>query len=145
MPRHGFPANSAVGQLRQPDVGIPVTFQAGHGLVRHFLTGGFCASLCRYSELVGFGRACAPLHYGHPSFWVHCHAQRGAARPPAQCSFTAPPKIKNRLFPERPKLGPPGAYNFSTGLSCTLSELRCTKSYAAPSELSCTLLSYAAS
>ncbi len=56
----------------------------------------------------------------------------------------------------RPKLGPPGSYIFPLGYAAlplvTLHpvELRCTlratlhpKSYATPSELSCTLLSYA--
>ncbi len=32
--------------------------------------------------LVGFGLACAPVRCAHPSFWAHCHAKRGAARPP---------------------------------------------------------------
>jgi len=32
---------------------------------------------------VGFGLACAPVRYAHPSFWAHCLAKRGAARPPA--------------------------------------------------------------
>jgi hypothetical protein len=32
--------------------------------------------------LVGIGLACAPVRCAHPSFWVHCHAKRGAARPP---------------------------------------------------------------
>ena len=31
---------------------------------------------------MGFGRACTPVRCAHPSFWAHCHAQRGAARPP---------------------------------------------------------------
>ena len=38
---------------------------------------------------MGFGRACAPVRCAHPSFWAHCHAQRGAARPPAHRSFAA--------------------------------------------------------
>jgi hypothetical protein len=42
-----IPENCAVGQIRQSDVGIPVSCQAGHGLVLHFPTDGFCASLCR--------------------------------------------------------------------------------------------------
>jgi hypothetical protein len=54
----------------------------------------------QYILLVGLGRACAPVRYAHPSFWAHCHAQRGAARPPTHRSFAAPPKIKNKLFPE---------------------------------------------
>jgi hypothetical protein len=100
---------------------------------------------------VGFGRACAPVRCAHPSFWTHCHAQRGALRPPpAHRSFAAPTKIKNRLyietksFPSSPKSAARGVY-FSTGLSCTL------LSYIAPYwttlhpfELRCALLSYAA-
>jgi hypothetical protein len=39
--------------------------------------------------LVGFGRACAPVRCVHPPFWAHCHAERGAARPPAHRSFAA--------------------------------------------------------
>jgi hypothetical protein len=42
-----------------------------------------------YYGLVGFGRACAPVRCAHPSFWVHCHAKRGAARssPPIAASL----------------------------------------------------------
>jgi hypothetical protein len=35
----------------------------------------------KYQLLVGFGLACAPVRCAHPSFWAHCHAKRGAARP----------------------------------------------------------------
>ncbi len=42
-----------------------------------------------YSVLAGFGRTCAPVRCAHPSFWVHCHTKRGAARPPAHRSFAA--------------------------------------------------------
>ncbi len=38
---------------------------------------------------MGFGLACAPVRCAHPSFWVHYHAKRGAARPPAHRSFAA--------------------------------------------------------
>ena len=31
---------------------------------------------------MGFGRACAPVRCAHPSFWAHCHAKQGTARPP---------------------------------------------------------------
>ncbi len=48
---------------------------------------------------MGFGSACAPVRCAHPSFWAHYQAQQGAARPPHR-SFAAPPKIKNKLFPE---------------------------------------------
>ncbi len=48
-------------------------------------------------ELVGFGRACAPVCCAHPSFRVHCHAKRGAARPhpaiAASLLLIRPPKI----------------------------------------------------
>jgi hypothetical protein len=46
---------------------------------------------------VGFGLACAPVRYAHPSFWGHCHAKRGAARPPpiaAALLYIHTPKIK---------------------------------------------------
>ena len=73
-----------------------------------------------YTSLVGFGLACAPVRCAHPSFWAHCHAQRGAACPSAHRSFAAPPKQKitisrNKMSPSRPKLGPPGAYVFPLG------------------------------
>ena len=43
-----------------------------------------------YHELEDFG----------PSFWAHKHAKRALCAPPPYCSFTAPPQIKNKLFPE---------------------------------------------
>jgi hypothetical protein len=47
--------------------------------------------------LVGFGLACAPVRCAHPSLWLHCHAKRGAARPPlpiaASLLLIRPPKI----------------------------------------------------
>ncbi len=46
---------------------------------------------------MGFGLACAPVRYAHPSFWGHCHAKRGAARPPpiaAALLHIHTPKIK---------------------------------------------------
>jgi hypothetical protein len=45
-----------------------------------------------YYVLVGFDRACAPVRCAHPSFWLHCHAQRGAARPPPIAATLFPPK-----------------------------------------------------
>ncbi len=48
-------------------------------------------------SLVGFCRACAPVRCAHPSFWAHCHAKQGAARPPpiaASLLFLRIPKIK---------------------------------------------------
>ncbi len=46
---------------------------------------------------MGFCRACAPVRCAHPSFWAHCHAKQGAARPPpiaASLLFLRIPKIK---------------------------------------------------
>jgi hypothetical protein len=40
-------------------------------------------------KLVGFGRACAPMRCAHPSFWAHCHAKQGAARPPPPLPIAA--------------------------------------------------------
>ncbi len=114
----------------------------------------------QYVILVYFGRACAPLRCAHPSFWAHCYAQRGAARPPPsqlRCFLFAPQSLssgQNRATR--------GVY-LSIGLSCTLlsyiasywatlhsPELRCTlMSYTAPewatlhpNELHCTLFRY---
>jgi len=98
---------------------------------------------------VGFGRACAPVRCAHPSFWAHCHAQRGAARPPSIAASPLP-QIKNKLFPETkclPSAQTRAAWGiyFSNGLSCTL------LSYAAPylatlhpTKLCCIQMSYAA-
>ena len=71
-----------------------------------------------YHILVGFGLACAPVRCAHPSFWAHCYAQLGAARPPAHRSYAAPLEIKidyfqNKMSSFRPELGPLGAYIFS--------------------------------
>ncbi len=107
--------------------------------------------------LVGFGRACAPVRCAHLSFWANCHAQRGAARPPAHRSFAAPQKYKNTLFPET-KCFPSGPNSGHQGRislhrdKLHPTELHCTLlCYAAPSwatrhptELHCILLSYAA-
>ncbi len=107
-------------------------------------------------KLVGFGRTCAPVRCAHPSFWAHCHTQRGAARPSLHRSFAAPPKIK-KLFPKTkclpsgPNSGRQG-HIFFHWAKLHPTELRCTLlSFAAPSwatlhpiELRGTLLSYAA-
>jgi hypothetical protein len=57
----------------------------------------------------GFGLACAPVRCTHPSFWVYCHAKRGAARPPAHRSFAAsystPKTIYNLSNLGRPRQG----------------------------------------
>jgi hypothetical protein len=88
-------------------------------------------------QLVGFGLACAPVRCAHPSFWTHYHAQRGAARPPAHRSFAAPPKIKNKLFPEI-KCLPSGLNSGRQGhIFFHWAKLH-------PTELRSTLLSYAA-
>ncbi len=63
-------------------------------------------------KLVGFGRACA-----HPSFWAHCHAKRGAARPPpiaASLLLIGSPKIdlKNYRTRAAPMMGFPGKKAF---------------------------------
>ncbi len=53
-----------------------------------------------YTLLVGFGLACAPVRYAHPSFWGHCHAKQGRCAPPAHRSCAASysyPKNKNNL------------------------------------------------
>jgi hypothetical protein len=44
--------------------------------------------------LVGFGRACAPVRCAHPSFWAHCQAQEGAARPPPIAASLLPQNKK---------------------------------------------------
>ena len=44
-----------------------------------------------------FCRACVPVRCAHPSFWAHCHAKQGAARPPpiaASLLFLRIPKKK---------------------------------------------------
>ncbi len=46
---------------------------------------------------MGLCRACAPVRCAHPSFWAHCHAKQGTARPPpikASLLFLRIPKIK---------------------------------------------------
>jgi hypothetical protein len=97
---------------------------------------------------VGFGPACAPVRCAHPSFWSHCHAQRGAARPPAYRSFAAfiyPPK-----FSLRSELGRQGRISFPWAKLHPTEQHCILMSYAAPSwaplhptELHCTLLRYA--
>ncbi len=86
-------------------------------------------------QLVGFGRACAPVRCAHPSFWAYCHAQRGAARPPAHRSFAAPTKksniYRNKMLPFWPKLSRQGRIFFHWA------KLH-------PTELHCILLNYVA-
>ena len=65
---------------------------------------------------MGFGLACAPVRCEHPSFWTHCHAQRGAARPPPvyrsfAASYSTPKNIYNLSNLGRPHQG----LFFSTG------------------------------
>ena len=124
--------------------------------------------LMSYILLVGFGLACAPVRCAHPSFWAHCHAKRGAARPPPiAASLLHIHWPKNLLVPEtkasfRPSSGRQGRiffhwttealkYNIPRPLS-HLSHPSNFLSYAAPywaslhpKEICCTLLSYVAS
>ncbi len=63
---------------------------------------------------MGFGRACAPVRCAHPSFWVHCHTNRGAApTPPSQlrCFSFDPHKYIKSI-----QLGPPTSNAFFTPL-----------------------------
>jgi len=125
-------------------------------------------TLGKYMILVGFGLACAPVRCAHPSFWAHCHAKRGAARPPPiAASLLHIHWPKNLLVPEtkasfRPSSGRQGRiffhwttealkYNIPRPLS-HLSHPSNFLSYAAPywaslhpKEICCTLLSYVAS
>jgi hypothetical protein len=79
--------------------------------------------------LVGFGRACAPVRCAHPSFWALCHAQRGAAPPSTHRSFAAPAKQKKNV-----SLQAQTRHMFSHWATLRPTELRCTLvSYAAPS------------
>ncbi len=68
-------------------------------------------NLSQYCILVGFGLACAPVRCAHPSFWVHCHAKRGAARPPRpwqlRCFLVDPQKYLPSI-----ELGPPTSRAF---------------------------------
>jgi hypothetical protein len=113
--------------------------------------------------LVGFGLACAPVRCAHPSFWAHCHAKRGAARPPPiAASLLHIHWPKNLLFPEtkasfRPSSGRQGRISFhwtTEALKYNIPRPTCRTllSYAAPywaslhpKEICCTLLSYVAS
>ncbi len=67
-------------------------------------------ALAPYTILVGFGGACAPVSCAHPSFWAHCQAKQGAARPPLprtsqlRCFLFDPPKKIKTI-----KLGPPAS------------------------------------
>ncbi len=61
-----------------------------------FILFSFLPNQGTYSLLVGFGCACAPVRCAHLSFWAHCHAKRGAARPPpiaASLLLIGSPKI----------------------------------------------------
>ncbi len=67
--------------------------------------------LLNIEQLVGFGLACAPVRSAHPSFWVHCHAKLGAARPPRpsqlRCFLFDPQKYLQSI-----ELGPPTSRAF---------------------------------
>ncbi len=107
--------------------------------------------------LVGFGRACAPVRCAHPSFWAYSHPKRGAAHPPPIAASLLAQKYKNKVFPDTkclpsgPNSGRQG-HIFFQWAKLHPTELRCTLlSYAAPywatlhpTKLCCTLLSYAA-
>jgi hypothetical protein len=106
----------------------------------------------KHNQLVGFGRACAPVRCAHPSFWAHYHAKRGAARPPPPPS---PSQLRCFLFtpqnfPLGPNSGRQGHISFHWA-KLHPTELHCISlSYAAPSwrapqlaTVRCTLLSYA--
>ncbi len=80
---------------------------------------------------MGFGRACASVRCAHPTFWAHCHAQRGAARPPPIEDSLLPQKPEKKSFPSGPNLGRQGRIFF-----------HCAKLH--PTELHCILQSYAA-
>jgi hypothetical protein len=60
---------------------------------------------------MGFGRACAPVRCAHPSSWAHCHAKRGAARPPLPAhrsfavSYFTPKNILNLSNLGHPRQG----------------------------------------
>ena len=68
--------------------------------------------LLKHKELVGFGRACAPVRCAHPSFWAHCHAKRGAVAPPLPAhrsfsvSYLTPKNILSLSNLGRPRQGP---------------------------------------
>jgi hypothetical protein len=100
-------------------------------------------NMLKYTKLVGFGCACAPVRCAHLSFWAHCHTKQGRCMPPPppHRSFAAPPKIKHPIE-LRCTLLSYAAFNRATPhpIWATLHH----KSYDAPSKLSCTLLSYAA-
>jgi hypothetical protein len=82
----------------------------------------------------------ASVRCAYPSFWAHQHAKRGAARLPVNRSFAASyssPKNQNNLFPET-KCFPSGPNSGRQGhISFHWSKLH-------PTDLHCTLLSYAA-
>ncbi len=89
--------------------------------------------------LVGFGRACAPVRCAHPSFFGLFTTPNGALRAPPPIAASLLPPNKKKLFPETKSL-PPGpnsgrqGHMFSHWATLRPTELRCTLvSYAAPS------------
>ena len=56
---------------------------------------------------MGFGRACTPVRCAHPSFWAHCHAKRGAARPPHRPSQLRCFLFDPQKYIKSVELGPP--------------------------------------
>ncbi len=109
-----------------------------------------------FYQLVGSGRACAPVRCAHPSFWAHKHAKRALRPRPSQLRCSTQNKKKettsrNKILPFRPKLGPPGRISFPwakphpTELHCTLLSYNALSwAMRHPNELRCTLLIYTA-
>jgi hypothetical protein len=66
--------------------------------------------------LVCFVRACAPVRCAHPSFLAHCHAKRGAARPPVRRSFAASYSTPKNILNLLSNLGRPreGLFSFNS-------------------------------
>ena len=92
--------------------------------------------------LVGFGRACAPVRYAHPSFLGSLPHPMGRCAPLKKKKKNIFPETK--CLPSGPTSGRQG-HIFFHWAKLHPSELRCNLlSFAAPPELRCTLLSYAA-
>jgi hypothetical protein len=110
---------------------------------------------CTMEKLVGFGLACAPVRCAHPSFWAHCHAKRGAARPPAHRSLAASYSSSKKMYyfqkvklPSGPSLGRQGRISFhwtTEALKYNIPHPSLHLSHPISSKLRCTLLSFVAS
>ncbi len=82
---------------------------------------------------MGFGPACAPVRYAHPSSWAHCHAKQDAARPPsppiaASLLLIWPPKI-HKIYPTLAAHVKGGLFSFH----CTAEAMRSPAPRPAPS------------